>query len=91
MDAAYRLPILNDPHYRDLLCEMGGMFSIAYRVDDIHKRPWVGFQSWKASGRQVKFDAFFWVRFVIGILILQIQLDLFKNSSLNTSYELAEY
>ncbi|XP_021850387.2 uncharacterized protein [Spinacia oleracea] len=53
VDAAYRLPILNDPHYRDLLCEMGGMFSIAYRVDDIHKRPWVGFQSWKASGRQV--------------------------------------
>uniref|UniRef100_A0A803KUK3 Glycosyl transferase family 1 domain-containing protein n=1 Tax=Chenopodium quinoa TaxID=63459 RepID=A0A803KUK3_CHEQI len=53
VDAAYRLPILNDPHYRDLLCELGGMFSIAHKVDDIHKRPWVGFQSWKASGREV--------------------------------------
>lgn len=57
VDAAYRLPFLNDPHYRDILCEMGGMFSIAYKVDDIHKRPWIGFQSWKASGRGVKFCA----------------------------------
>lgn len=53
VDAAYRLPILNDPYYRNLLCEMGGMFSIAYKVDDIHRRPWIGFQSWKASGREV--------------------------------------
>ncbi|KAL2930626.1 Dimethyladenosine transferase [Bienertia sinuspersici] len=53
VDAAYRLPLLNDPHYRDILCEMGGMLSIAYKVDVIHKRPWIGFQSWKASGRQV--------------------------------------
>lgn len=53
MDAPYRLPLLNDGHYQNLLCEMGGLFSIAYKVDEIHKRPWIGFQSWKASGREV--------------------------------------
>ncbi|KAJ6717576.1 GLYCOSYL TRANSFERASE FAMILY 1 PROTEIN [Salix purpurea] len=29
------------------------MFSIAIRVDGIHKRPWIGFQSWHAAGRKV--------------------------------------
>lgn len=53
VDAPYRLPLLNDGHYQNLLCEMGGLFSIAYKVDEIHKRPWIGFQSWKASGREV--------------------------------------
>ncbi|GMH11239.1 hypothetical protein Nepgr_013080 [Nepenthes gracilis] len=53
IDAASRLPLLNDSYYRDLLCEIGGMFSIAYKVDVIHKRPWIGFQSWRASGRMV--------------------------------------
>jgi hypothetical protein len=24
-------------------------------VDDIHKRPWIGFQSWHAAGRKVSF------------------------------------
>ncbi|GAB2270196.1 hypothetical protein Dimus_005100 [Dionaea muscipula] len=53
IDAVTRLPLLNDSHYRDLLCETGGMFSIANKVDEIHKRPWIGFQSWRASGRKV--------------------------------------
>ncbi|KAK6228328.1 hypothetical protein SCA6_000668 [Theobroma cacao] len=53
VDAVGRLPVLNDTHYRDLLCEVGGMFSIANRVDNIHKRPWIGFQSWRAAGRKV--------------------------------------
>ncbi|XP_022743080.1 uncharacterized protein LOC111294154 isoform X2 [Durio zibethinus] len=53
VDAVGRLPLLNDTYYRDLLCEVGGMFSIANRVDNIHKRPWIGFQSWHAAGRKV--------------------------------------
>ncbi|KAL3838248.1 hypothetical protein ACJIZ3_022839 [Penstemon smallii] len=53
IDAVGRLPILNDTYYRDVLCEIGGMFSIANGVDDIHKRPWIGFQSWRAAGRKV--------------------------------------
>ncbi|GLT66763.1 hypothetical protein SLA2020_391120 [Shorea laevis] len=53
VDAVVRLPILNDTHYRNILCEIGGMFSIAYRVDNIHRRPWIGFQSWRAAGRKV--------------------------------------
>ncbi|XP_077225946.1 UDP-Glycosyltransferase superfamily protein isoform X2 [Tasmannia lanceolata] len=53
VDAVSRLPLLNDTYYRDLLCEIGGMFSIANRVDGIHKIPWIGFQSWRAAGRQV--------------------------------------
>ncbi|XWS75245.1 hypothetical protein CRYUN_Cryun01aG0069000 [Craigia yunnanensis] len=53
VDAVGRLPVLNDTYYRDLLCEVGGMFSIANMVDNIHKRPWIGFQSWRAAGRKV--------------------------------------
>ncbi|KAK6137872.1 hypothetical protein DH2020_028380 [Rehmannia glutinosa] len=53
VDAVSRLPILNDTYYRDILCEIGGMFSIANGIDDIHKRPWIGFQSWRAAGRKV--------------------------------------
>ncbi|XP_020222304.1 uncharacterized protein LOC109804837 isoform X2 [Cajanus cajan] len=49
VDAVGRLPILNDTYYRDILCEMGGMFAIANRVDSIHRRPWIGFQSWRAA------------------------------------------
>ncbi|KAE7997107.1 hypothetical protein FH972_001769 [Carpinus fangiana] len=52
VDAVGRLPILNDSYYRDILCEIGGMFSIANRVDNIHGRPWIGFQSWRAAGRK---------------------------------------
>ncbi|CAI0410803.1 unnamed protein product [Linum tenue] len=53
VDAVARLPLLNDTYYRDILCELGGMFSIANKVDEIHKRPWIGFQSWRATGRKV--------------------------------------
>ncbi|KAL5709702.1 hypothetical protein ACHQM5_020360 [Ranunculus cassubicifolius] len=53
IDAVFRLPLLNDTYYRDILCELGGMFSIANKVDTIHSVPWIGFQSWRASGRKV--------------------------------------
>ncbi|KAF5467003.1 hypothetical protein F2P56_016877 [Juglans regia] len=52
IDAVGRLPILNDSYYKNILCEAGGMFSIANRVDNIHGRPWIGFQSWRAAGRK---------------------------------------
>lgn len=52
VDAVGRLPILKDSYYRDILCEIGGMFSIAKRVDNIHRRPWIGFESWRAAGRK---------------------------------------
>ncbi|XP_058083227.1 uncharacterized protein LOC131231146 isoform X2 [Magnolia sinica] len=53
VDAVLRLPFLNDTYYKDLLCEIGGMFSIAKEVDSIHNIPWIGFQSWRAVGRRV--------------------------------------
>ncbi|KAK4766182.1 hypothetical protein SAY87_007824 [Trapa incisa] len=53
VDAVSRLPLLNDSYYRDLLCEMGGMFAVANKIDNIHKRPWIGFQSWRAAGRKL--------------------------------------
>lgn len=53
VDAVGRLPILNDTYYRDLLCEIGAMFSVANKVDNIHKIPWIGFQSWHAAARNV--------------------------------------
>lgn len=57
VDAADRLPLLNDSHYRDILCEIGGMFSVATKVDSIHMRPWIGFQSWRAAGRKVSLSS----------------------------------
>ena len=53
VNAVGRLPLLNDSYYLDILCEIGGMFAIADKIDNIHKRPWIGFQSWRASGRKV--------------------------------------
>lgn len=53
MDAVGRLPVLNETYYRNVLCEIGGMFAIANKVDNVHKRPWIGFQSWRAAGRKV--------------------------------------
>ncbi|XP_057471754.1 uncharacterized protein LOC130760449 isoform X1 [Actinidia eriantha] len=57
VDAAGRLPLLNESYYQDILCEIGGMFAIANSVDNIHKRPWIGFQSWRAAGRKVSLSA----------------------------------
>ncbi|KAK7343931.1 hypothetical protein VNO77_13063 [Canavalia gladiata] len=57
VDAVGRLPLLNDTYYRNILCEMGGMFAIANRVDSVHRRPWIGFQSWRAAGRKVALSA----------------------------------
>lgn len=53
VNAVSRLPFLNETYYRDILCEISGMFAIANKVDNIHKRPWIGFQSWRAAGRKV--------------------------------------
>ncbi|XP_043699892.1 uncharacterized protein LOC122650553 isoform X2 [Telopea speciosissima] len=57
VDAVGRLPVLNDTYYLDLICELWGMFAIANRVDNIHKTPWIGFQSWHAAGRKVSLSA----------------------------------
>ncbi|KAL4575261.1 hypothetical protein LXL04_022103 [Taraxacum kok-saghyz] len=57
VDAVGRLSILNESYYRDILLEMGGMFSIANKVDNVHKRPWIGFQSWRASARKVSLSS----------------------------------
>ncbi|KAH7537030.1 hypothetical protein FEM48_Zijuj03G0049100 [Ziziphus jujuba var. spinosa] len=53
VNAVVRLPFLNDTYYLDILCEIAGMFAIANKVDNIHKRPWIGFQSWRAAARKV--------------------------------------
>ncbi|XP_057869803.2 uncharacterized protein LOC131076577 [Cryptomeria japonica] len=57
VDATARLPLLNDAYYRDALCEYGAYFAIANRVDQIHKNPWIGFQSWRAAGKKVSLSA----------------------------------
>lgn len=53
VDAALRLPVLNDSYYREVLCEYGAFFAIANRIDRVHKNAWIGFQPWRASGRKV--------------------------------------
>ncbi|KAI4382677.1 hypothetical protein MLD38_008613 [Melastoma candidum] len=57
VDAATRLNFLNGTYYRELLCEVGGMFSLAHKIDEIHMRPWIGFQSWRAAGQQVSLSS----------------------------------
>ncbi|XP_022993256.1 uncharacterized protein LOC111489326 [Cucurbita maxima] len=52
VNAPKRLPLLEDRFYQDILCEMGGMFAVANKIDTIHRRPWIGFQSWQADGRK---------------------------------------
>jgi len=52
IDAPSRLPLLNNPYYRDALVEHGAFFAIANRVDRIHKNAWIGFQSWRATARK---------------------------------------
>ncbi|XP_034709390.1 uncharacterized protein LOC117932307 isoform X3 [Vitis riparia] len=51
IDAPSRLPLLNNPYYRDALGEYGAFFAIANRVDRIHRNAWIGFQSWRATAR----------------------------------------
>ncbi|KAM0949480.1 putative glycosyl transferase, family 1 [Dioscorea sansibarensis] len=52
VDATSRLPILKDAFYRNLFCELGAMFSIANKIDSIHRTPWIGFQSWRTTGKK---------------------------------------
>ncbi|XP_059651310.1 uncharacterized protein LOC132298944 isoform X2 [Cornus florida] len=52
IDAPSRLPLLNNPYYRDALAEYGAFFAIANRIDRIHKNAWIGFQSWRATARK---------------------------------------
>lgn len=52
VDAPSRLPLLNNPYYRDILGDYGALFAIANRIDRIHKNAWIGFQSWRASARK---------------------------------------
>ncbi|KAL2478723.1 glycosyl transferase family 1 protein [Forsythia ovata] len=53
IDAPSRLPLLNNPYYRDVLGEHGAFFAIANRIDRIHRNAWIGFQSWRATARKV--------------------------------------
>ncbi|KAK9124043.1 hypothetical protein Sjap_013645 [Stephania japonica] len=53
VDAVSRLPLLNNAYYKDLLCELGGMFAIANKVDNVHAAPWIGFQSWHATAKKI--------------------------------------
>ncbi|XP_073396654.1 uncharacterized protein [Physcomitrium patens] len=58
VDAQERLPgLLNDSYYRNVLCEFGTFFAIANRIDVVHKNPWIGFQPWRASSRNVALTA----------------------------------
>ncbi|KAK9158694.1 hypothetical protein Scep_005268 [Stephania cephalantha] len=53
VNAVSRLDLLNNIYYKDSLCELGGMFAIANKVDNVHGMPWIGFQSWRAAAKKV--------------------------------------
>lgn len=48
-----RLPIVSSAYYRGALGEMSGLLSMAYHLDHIHRQPWIGFHSWRATARGV--------------------------------------
>lgn len=51
--ASERLSVLQNPFDRNNLCEVGGMFSVAFHIDRIHKQPYIGFQPWQATAQNV--------------------------------------
>ncbi|KAE8716281.1 Glycosyl transferase family 1 protein isoform 2 [Hibiscus syriacus] len=54
IDGPSRLPLLNNPYYRDTLDEYGAFFAIANQIDRLHRNAWIGFQSWRATARKAK-------------------------------------
>ncbi|KAI4302295.1 hypothetical protein MLD38_038064 [Melastoma candidum] len=42
VDTVSRLNSLSNSCYQELLCEVGGMFSMTYKVDNIHTMLWIG-------------------------------------------------
>jgi hypothetical protein len=72
VEAADRLRLLNDSYYKDVLCDFGGFLAIANRVDRIHKNPWIGFQSWRATGRKVWLTRFLLVPIIFILSIFPV-------------------
>lgn len=55
VDVQARLPgLVNNSYYRNVLCEYSAFFAIAYRIDFLHRHPWIGFQHWRASSKNVR-------------------------------------
>ncbi|CAB80930.1 hypothetical protein [Arabidopsis thaliana] len=52
VDASSRLPLFNNPYYRDALGDFGAFFAISNKIDRLHKNSWIGFQSWRATARK---------------------------------------
>ncbi|CAN8248168.1 unnamed protein product [Cochlearia groenlandica] len=52
VDASTRLPLFNNPYYRDALGDFGAFFAISNKIDRLHKNSWIGFQSWRATARK---------------------------------------
>uniref|UniRef100_A0A1J3IQQ4 Uncharacterized protein n=1 Tax=Noccaea caerulescens TaxID=107243 RepID=A0A1J3IQQ4_NOCCA len=52
IDATSRLPLFNNPYYRDALGDFGAFFAISNKIDRLHKNSWIGFQSWRATARK---------------------------------------
>uniref|UniRef100_M4C9S0 Glycosyl transferase family 1 domain-containing protein n=1 Tax=Brassica campestris TaxID=3711 RepID=M4C9S0_BRACM len=52
IDASSRLPLFNNPYYRDAIGDFGAFFAISNKIDRLHKNSWIGFQSWRATARK---------------------------------------
>ncbi|CAI7885735.1 unnamed protein product, partial [Closterium sp. NIES-54] len=53
VNAWARLPMLASPYYRDVLCDFAAMLAINYRIDRVHRNPWIGFQPWRVQAENV--------------------------------------
>lgn len=73
VDAVVRLPgLLNDTYYRNVMCEYSAFFAIANRIDLIHKNPWIGFQPWRTSSKDVRSSHLCVCKIEISIILLTL-------------------
>lgn len=74
VDASSRLPLFNNPYYRDALVDFGAFFAISNKIDRLHKNSWIGFQSWRATARKVNNSIFFLIKsFILCIVECYVQ------------------
>ena len=48
-----RLPVLSSPYYSAALCDVAAMLAVSYRIERVHRNPWIGFQPWRLASEKV--------------------------------------
>ena len=48
-----RLPVLSSVYYSAARCDMAAMLANSYRIDRVHRNPWIGFHPWRLVSEKV--------------------------------------